>query len=157
MFLLGVLIRVSVICVNRCSVCCWTHPLLGSQFLLWFGGLRFSRKWGSLSGQGRVNIVDRLVRRTLVVGPCCCLLCWKAEKSLDHLFWDCQYVWAMWSYFLQEFGVNYVGYWSICAMIEEFLLHLPLRERVFFCCLLGCVLLFGMFGERRTIRFFVVG
>lgn len=50
--------------------------------------IKVFKKVRFLSGQGRVNIV----RRTLVVGPCCCLLCWKAEKSLDHLFWDCQYV-----------------------------------------------------------------
>ena len=31
--------------------CCWIPPLLGSMFLMWFGGLRFPRKSSSLSGK----------------------------------------------------------------------------------------------------------
>ena len=48
-----------------------------------------------------INIVDRLVRRrTSLVGPFCCMLCWMAEEDLDHLIWDCQFVRAVWCSFL---------------------------------------------------------
>ena len=42
-------------------------------------------------------------------------------------------------------------------MIEEFLLHLPFRDKGVFYSLLGYMLLFGTFGVRGTIRYFVVG
>ena len=34
----------------------------------------------------RVNIIDRLLKRTLLVGSFCCLLRRKAEEDLDNLF-----------------------------------------------------------------------
>ena len=62
MFVLGVLTQVRVIRVNRCSVCCWISPFLGSLFFTWFGGLRFPRKSGYLSGK------SCLVGLTLLIG-----------------------------------------------------------------------------------------
>ncbi|TYK04295.1 serine/threonine-protein phosphatase 4 regulatory subunit 3-like isoform X2 [Cucumis melo var. makuwa] len=78
---------------------------------------------------GRVNTVDRLVRkRTLFVGPFCCMLCQKAEEDLDHLFCDCQYARAVWSSFLQKSGVSFAGSRSVRVTIEEFLLHLSFKD-----------------------------
>ena len=43
--------------------------------------------WQVLLGQ--VNTVDRLVRRTPLVGPFYCMLCRKVEEDLDNVCWDC--------------------------------------------------------------------
>uniref|UniRef100_A0A9I9CGT0 2Fe-2S ferredoxin-type domain-containing protein n=1 Tax=Cucumis melo TaxID=3656 RepID=A0A9I9CGT0_CUCME len=88
---------------------------------------------------GRVSTVDRLVRRSSLVGPFCSLLCQRAEEDHDHPFWDCHYTPALWSMLLQDFGVNYAGQRGVRATIE----------------LLGCVLSCGTFEGRRTIGCFV--
>ena len=98
-----------------------------------FGSLEvfasFFLDYTNREGGGRP--LDRLVRRrTSIVGPFCCILCWKAEEDLDHLLWECQYAQAVWSFFLQELDVSLAGQ-KLRGTIEEFLLHLPFREK---CC-----------------------
>ena len=94
---------------------------------------------------GLVITVDRLVRRTLLVGPFCCILCPKVEEDLYHHFWESQFVRAMWSSFLQEFGVSFSGLQSI------------IDKRGLFYGLPGCARLFGAFEAREMIECFVVG
>lgn len=91
MFVFGVPTRVKVIRVSSYSICCWIPSPLRSLFSMCFGGLTFTRKfrfffWHVLLGW--MNTVDKLVRRR-TFGSFCCLLCRKANKNLDHLFWNC--------------------------------------------------------------------
>lgn len=87
------------------------------------------------------KLVDRLVRRrTLLAGVFCCMLCRKAKEDLDHLFWNRHYAQAVWNSFLQEFGVSFGGSQSVRAMIEEFLLHPPFKDKWVFHGLSRCVL-----------------
>lgn len=95
---------------------------------MWFGGLRFQRKLGSLSGR------SCLVELTLLIGLSeggllCCLLCQMAKEDLDHPFWDFHFVRLVWCSFLLEFGVNFVCLRSVRVTIEEFLLHPPFSEK----------------------------
>ena len=124
---------------------------------MWSGGLRFQVRffiWQVLLGW--VNTVDRLVRRrTSLVGPFCCLLCWKEEEDLDNLFWDSQFAWVVWSSFFQEFGISFAGTRSVRAMIEEFLLHSPFRDKGSFLWLAGvCAVMWDIWGKRndRVLR-----
>lgn len=92
---------------------------------------------------------DRLVRRrTLIVVPFCCILCHKAEEDLDHYF-----------------GI--VSMYRLCGALSAGVVWLArgsfkgrsrsssfirLFEReTAFCGWMGCVLCFGIFGERGMV------
>ena len=69
---------------------------------------------------GRVNTVDRLVRkRTLLVSPFCCILCWKVEEDLDYFFSRLPLCEGSVELFLQEFNVSFAGSRSVRATIVE--------------------------------------
>lgn len=76
-------------------------------------------------------MIDLLGGEPRLSGLFCCILCHKAEENLGHFFFGIVSQ-AMWSSFLQEFDVSLAGQRTVCGTIEEFLLHLPFRERLFF-------------------------
>lgn len=79
------------------------------------------------------------------------ILCRKAEEDLDHLIWDCQNARAVRSYFLQEFDVRIVGQKDVCAIVREFLLHSPFREKGWFLWFAGvCAMLWDIWRERNN-------
>lgn len=66
------------------------------------------------------------------------------------LFWDSHYARAVWSSFLQELGVCFVGSRSDRATIKEFLLHLPFNDKGGFLLLVGvCTIVWDIWGERN--------
>lgn len=58
---------------------------------------------------GRVNLLDWLLRKYLLVGPFCCIHCRKVEEDLDYLLWGCEFVRSIWNCFFQEFGFMLVS------------------------------------------------
>ncbi|KAA0038442.1 ACT11D09.5 [Cucumis melo var. makuwa] len=60
------------------------------------------------------------------------------EGSGSHLVsWEVMGRLALWSSFLSEFGVSYVGHQSVRVMMKEFLLHPPFEEKGRFLWLAG--------------------
>ena len=82
---------------------------------------------------GHANTMDRFVRKIpSLVGPFCCIFCWKVEEDLDHILWRCDLASIIWESFLQMFGMMYARHKHVSAMIEEFLFNPPFGERPFF-------------------------
>lgn len=86
--------------------------------------------WQVLLGQ--VNNVDGLVRKTSLVGSFCCLLCQKAEQNLDHLLLGLSICVGCVVLFSTRVWYELCQHRSVCTITEEFLLHPPFRERLFF-------------------------
>lgn len=107
---------------------CLVDPsLLGKSVFLVFWRIKVPRKvrffiWQVL--HDHANTVDRLVRKlSLLVGPFCCILCWKAEEDLDHVLWRCEFACCVWILFPRRFGMMCVHHRDVRDMIEEFLLN----------------------------------
>lgn len=58
----------------------------------------------------RVNTMDVLQRRLpfMMISPNWCVLCKNAEESLNHLFLECTFSSAIWSYFLSNLNNSWV-------------------------------------------------
>ena len=59
---------------------------------------------------GRVNTKTRLHRLGIIQGDqVCCVLCSKEEESMEHLFFNCEFAWKLWSYWLKKWNVCWVS------------------------------------------------
>lgn len=94
---------------------------------------------------GRVNLLDRLLRKYLLVGPFCCIHCRKVEEDLDYLLWGCEFVRSIWNCFFQEFGFMLVSCFDRGVPPPS----VSLGRRVAFFGRCGCVVFCGCYEERE--------
>lgn len=52
---------------------------------------------------GRLGTLDRLSRNfPSLIGPFCCILCWKANEDLDHVLWQFEMTSYVWDAFFRR-------------------------------------------------------
>jgi hypothetical protein len=67
---------------------------------------------------GKILTHDNLLKRNVIVMEWCCL-CKKSVESIDHLLLHCEVAWALWSYVLNLFGVEWVMPQSVLELLTS--------------------------------------
>lgn len=92
-------------CLDSCKSFFFWHLLdcflLGSLSLIFYGELRYQRRWSSSLGKFYLDTWPLWIgfsrKLPLLVGPFYCILCWKVEEDLDQLLWGCEFARSVWN------------------------------------------------------------